>query len=106
MPISVNKSTPKLYVKGISDEVIISEVKASTNAVYPENEGKVYINVSQVIDHIRENDSKYTTLNLIKTNQYLKSTISYVYGTEFKWERYNRKESKKSIYIRSKVMED
>ena len=103
---STEKITLKSYIKGVDDNEVIDEVTTSTNVIYPLEEGKIYINVNQVLDHIRENANKYKALNCIKSNQYLKSTISEVYRVHFNWKRYTRKESTKSVYIRTESMEN
>ena len=56
---STEKITLKSYIKGVDDNEVIDEVTTSTNVIYPLEEGKIYINVNQVLDHIRENANKY-----------------------------------------------
>jgi hypothetical protein len=104
-PETIVKQPPKSYIKGIEDNEVIKEVRRSTNKIYPIKEGKIYISVDQVLDHVRENETKYKLLNCIKSNQYLKSIISEIYRVRFKWERYSRKESRKSVYVRQLTKE-
>ena len=101
IPETIVKQPPKRYIECIiGDDEIIKEVRRGTNEIYPIEKGKIFISVDNVLDHVRENESEYKLLNGMKSNQYLKSIISGVYNIQFKWERYSRKESRKSIYIR------
>jgi hypothetical protein len=81
------------YISGKDNDTVVDEIKTSTEVVYPSLEGKLFVNIVNVVDHVRKNDSKYTNLNYIKSDRYLKAVISEVYLSVFKWNRFTQPSS-------------
>ena len=78
------------YIAGKNNDNVVNEVKTSTELVYPVLERKKFVNIANVVAHIRTNANVYTTLNHIQSDRYLKVVISEIYSSVFKWNRFTQ----------------
>lgn len=86
-------------VIGVDNEILYGEIRRAAEERYPLSEGKIYIPVVVVFEHIRENKDKYPYINRT-TDQHMKRIITQTFSNEFGWKRYG---STHSMSVRSAV---
>lgn len=98
---NANKNGRKIcYISGIDNHITLGELEKAIEAEYPLDEGKVFINIAVLITQIRNNPDTYTTLNLIKSDRYLKSVIAEVMRTDFQWTRFAASNGRGGVFQR------
>jgi hypothetical protein len=86
-------------ITGIDKKTLIEEIRKAAEERYPLSDGKIYIPVVVVYEHIRENKDKYPNLNLT-SDKHLKRILTQTFNDEFGWRRYG---STHSMSVRSAV---
>jgi hypothetical protein len=93
------------YIRGLDNDIIIDEVKKVIESAYPVKEGKIYIPISVLVDHIREHPEKFKILGTIKSDVHIKSIFSDTMREEFGWPRFARRKGNGSVFKRIFIKE-
>jgi hypothetical protein len=86
-------------ITGIENEVLYKEIRKAAEERYPLSDGKIYIPVVVVYEHIRENKERFPNLNLT-SDKHMKRIITQTFTNEFGWRRYG---STHTMSVRSAV---